>query len=70
MRTDGIDAGAEVRLRRQRLYLSQRELASLAGCSLASITNFEHGVIPQKNASRAFARVLEVLDELEAGGQQ
>jgi transcriptional regulator with XRE-family HTH domain len=66
MRTDDLARGAVIRARRERAYLSQRELAALAGCSFASVCNFEHGALPSPERSAVLARVLAALDEIEA----
>jgi predicted transcriptional regulator len=54
--------------RRRRVGISQQRLATLAGCSLASVRTYEYGYTPV--ASPTLARVLEVLATLEAEEQQ
>lgn len=66
-RPGSISAGMQLRQRRKRLYLTQREAAGLAGCSLASIANLEAGYIP--NRSRVLADVEAMLKRLEDDGQ-
>lgn len=64
MNTDALAEGAKLRARREALYVSRSELASLADVSLPSVRNFEAGLLP-RSQSRVFCRVLGVLDELE-----
>ena len=66
MRTAGITQGARMRERREGLYLSQRELASLADTTVPTIGAYEHGCIPRRRKSLALERVEEVLSQLEA----
>ncbi len=66
MNTTAISAGARMRARREALYVSQRELASLADVAVPTVSNFEHGALPSRRRSAALDRVLAVLDELEA----
>jgi predicted transcriptional regulator len=67
MNTQAIAMGTDMRDRRERLYLSQRELAALADCSLPMIAHFERGVFPRAGTSPVLERVLAALDELESG---
>lgn len=53
-----------LRERRLRLRLSRARLAGLARCSVTSIDNLEAGYVPTRSA--VLARVLDVLDRLEA----
>jgi predicted transcriptional regulator len=62
-RSGPLATAAELRARRERAGLTQRELAGLAGCSLASVANMEHGYIPR--ASVVLSRVLRVLETYE-----
>lgn len=59
-----IAAGRELADRRRAAYLTQVELAALAGCSLSSVTNLEAGAIPSR--SKVLRRVEAVLDERES----
>lgn len=61
-----IISGALLRKRRERLYLTQCELASLADCSRASLANIEGGYTPK--SSRVMERIEAALERLEAGG--
>jgi predicted transcriptional regulator len=54
----------DLRERRRRLGLSRARLAGLARCSVTSIDNLEAGYVPER--SGVLARVLDVLDQLEA----
>lgn len=56
----------EIRERRKRASLTQRQLAQLADCSLATVANFEAGLIPK--SSQALGRIIAALDLIEAGG--
>jgi predicted transcriptional regulator len=53
----------EVRERRGEVGLTQRQLATLAGCSLTFLTNIENGCVPRK--SPTLERVLAALSEAE-----
>lgn len=69
MNTEAIATGARMRDRREQLYLSQRELAALADCSLPMIAHFERGVFPRSGTSPVLERVLAALDDLETRGR-
>jgi transcriptional regulator with XRE-family HTH domain len=50
-------AASELRTARERVGLTRAQLAGLAGCSLSTITNIEHGAVPRRSA---------ILDRLQA----
>lgn len=52
---------AQLRTLRRSAGLTQREVAGLADCSLASVANMEHGYIPRNGA--VLHRVLDVLND-------
>jgi predicted transcriptional regulator len=60
-----LDIPTEVREARRRLGLSQRELAEVAGVSLASICRLEQGRLPRVR-SRVLGRVRAAIADLEA----
>jgi len=55
-------AGFELRRARERLGLTRAQLATLAGCSLASLGNIEAGAVPRR--SRVLARAWEAIDRM------
>ena len=62
--TTSNDVGAHVRRRRLKAELTQVQLATAAGVSLCTITNFERGAVPKR--STALPKILSALSREEA----
>jgi predicted transcriptional regulator len=60
-RTTIPTAASELRAERERAGLTRAQLAGLAGCSLSTITNIEHGAVPRR--SPTLDRVWAVLNQ-------
>ena len=60
----GVSTATDLRERRERLGLSQRRLASFAGCSISTLRLVEHGWRPAQ--SDVVERIERVLTEYEA----
>ncbi len=58
-------AGRAVRVRRERLGLTQRQIALRARCGLNAVSNLEAGFWPVTNRSKAVPAILAVLDQAE-----
>jgi transcriptional regulator with XRE-family HTH domain len=55
----------QIRADRKSVGISQRELALLAECSVATIANLESGLVP--NRGQVLPRVLKTLADLQSG---
>jgi transcriptional regulator with XRE-family HTH domain len=61
-------ASSELRAARERAGLTRAQLAGLAGCSLSTITNIEHGAVPRR--SPILDRLWSVLADRPTNGTE
>lgn len=65
--TSDIAYGAELRKRREALYLTRAEGAAVAGVSAPSIWLWEAGALPAGRKGPALSRWIAALERLEEG---